>query len=255
MFTNSGLTVSNQASTDTSSVYIFLPEGETASYESGEPLPYDNLDTVPPPPVLSISWYDSLISEAASAPGGAGVWGTKTLAEVELINGNLFILPLSLISTPHDRSLVVVDGSVTVLPWVAFGDNIQIIAAGGINFVSRARLGDTEGRSGNLLFARDGEIQIGNSVEVNGVILANSSCSVKRAEVNGLLWADDVEMDREAEIRGALWVNRINGDDLERDCKVLDFSDYMPASLPQGLSVNWGSGNLQLAENGWRELN
>jgi len=271
VFTRSSVIVSTLSALDSSSVSFFLREGESVNYQGGGPFPAEILADEPEPPVLDVSWYDSLITEASSAPGGspgqgaggggAGGppggsserWGSRNLGEVELLNGDLRINTHSDISTVHDSSLVVVNGSVVIMPWAEIGDNIKIIAADGIRVSPNSRVGITEGRSGNLLYAGNGSIEIRDNSEVNGTILANSGCEVRKSEINGLVWADLIDIGNGVEIRGALWTNSITGNDLEEDSKVLDFREYLPAGMPIGLNVTWDVSTLERAENGWRE--
>ncbi|MCD6380012.1 hypothetical protein J7M07_06180, partial [bacterium] len=258
VFNNGSVVVNNPASIDSNSVDSCLPSGESANYSGGQLFPYETISPIPDQPILNTSFYDSLITKAASAAHADITWGTMQLTDTIYINGNLVIKKNNNITTSGTTSLVAVNGSVAVGQGVSISNGITIIARLGINISSpNVAIGVTTGRSGNLLFSRDGVIDIGQNALVNGVVLANFRCVVrKKSKVCGLVFAGNrVTVNEQSEISGVLWTNEILNGNIGKQAKIFEYQQYLPQELPRGVSCNWNTSPVKFTDNGFREIN
>ncbi len=269
VFVNGDVVANNSANIDTNSVEFYLPYGCSASFSGGKLLPYTIVDPVPDPPSLDTSWFESFILQAASCAGGDESWGDREIEGTVLINGDLEITEGSEITNIDANSIIVVYGSVTVRGGSTIADSIAMIAKGDIELSSMSghghghgnmhgiTVGSTTGRSGNILFAKEGELILGKNSTVNGVLIScRDLVTGLDVNINGLvLTVGETSLKNGTVIRGAVWTGYFDNDSLDPDVKLYGDSELLPCPLPQGITNSWSAGAGEISMSGrWREI-
>lgn len=255
VFVNGSVTVTTPTNIDTNQMKLYLPPGESANYSGGGDFPYTTIDPAPSLPDLNTSYYDNLLSIAATYPAGDSNWGNRSLPETVWINGNLTVQQNKTISISGSYSIVVVTGGVNAGRNVKFSDDIEIIANNGITLGQNNEVGTTTGLSGNILFTKSSEITLGQGNTVNGSIVSNNNLEItKLSTINGFVYvknSSDIKMD--VTINGCIWGNNYTSNTVEQLVAINWNPNYIPSPLPEGVS-DIESTIFALVSNSWREL-
>lgn len=255
-FVNGSVTVRTPTNIDTLEITLYLPPGETATYQGGGAFPFTTVDPAPSLSGLNLTYYDSLLSSAASQPSGDSVWSSdRVLPDVVLIDGDLNMRKNISISTAGSFSLVVANGQITIGKNVNIADSIQFIAKLGVNCNANVRVGSTTGRSGNSLFTRSGLLKLGKNNVVNGSLLSNKAVQINQgSEMNGLVYGGtESTVQKNVTISGCFWGHGFSNDRINDGCRVIWKPEYVPSPLPPGVS-GMGSSSISFVQNSWREL-
>ncbi len=259
VYVNGSVGIVKPTSMDEDDVTFNVPFGESVHYTDGDPIDYTEQDPAPQNPALSTSFYDVLISRAASEIWWIHIWGDRALADTVMARGILWIYHHSDITSSGGSSMVVVDGSVVVDHHCTVADGITFIASNGVTVNgNETRIGSTAGRSGNLIFARNSSIAIGSQVLVNGTLLTDYRISISGpATVNGLAFAADMlSLADRVTVNGSVWTRVFGGDRIGSRSVLTGNDAYLPSAMPPGVAPPGcasGTGEARLAGN-WREI-
>jgi len=257
-FVNGNLTVTTPSGIDTTLMELYLVSGNSAHYSTGDLFPYTSIAEQPTPPSISNTWYDSLLSEAENQSQGDQTWGDRTISGTTLINGSLVINNHSEVTNGgNEKAIVVVTGSVSMEIGVEIGDNIYFVVGGSIDLSNNVVVGNTTGRSGNLLYTRSGSIAFSNNVIVNGSVVANGSVTFNNnVIINGLLFTNNeiVLGNKGFDLYGECWVGEFSSNTVTRDTDIIFSPDYIPVEMPPGVSAPEMSAGIEIVENSWREV-
>lgn len=254
IFINGNVIVKTPTDIDTNITVLYLNESDDAHYSNGAMFPYRTLSHAPEDPVLNTSWYDSLLAVAATQHAGNETWKNKTIQNTLYIKGDLTI-EKSL--TTGGSAVVVVDGSVSLKNNATVDDSIIIISEQGINIGNNVEIGNTRGKSGNLLFSKSAPISIGNNAVVNGSVVSKDDMTIGgNAEVCGLVFCNgELSIDNGGmDVNGELWTSSLSGNTLSKNSKVVYNSSYISSALPPGVTNPSSQGRVNYCVNGWREL-
>jgi len=257
IFVNGDLTVVTPTNMDTNYVTVYLKVGDEAHYSNGALFPYVTVSSQPAPPVLNTAWYDSLLSEAASQPGGDAVWGSRSVQGTVFINGNLLVGNRASITRSGGPAIVVVTGAIVFSNRVSIADSISFIAGNGIAMLNRVEVGQTTGTSGNICFSRQGIIAIALQCTVNGSVISGGDVSIlSNSTVNGLVFAVNRydQIINGGIVNGVLWVGRLSGDSLKKKSKVIYTPQYLPSGMPPGVTPPGGASGVERVPNSWKEV-
>ena len=255
-FVNGSVEVKTPTNIDTLQMTLYLPCGETAAYQGGGAFPFTAVDSAPTLADLDLTYYDNLLNLAASQPSGDSTWNSdRVLPDTVLINGDLTIKKNKSITTAGSSSLVVVTGEIKVEKNVDIADSIQFIAQSDIDIADGVTVGSTTGRSGNLLFVKQGKLTLGKNGSVNGSVLSNQKIQVKEgAEVNGFVYVGtEADVGKNVIISGCLWGHTLKNEKIEQGSSIIWNSGYIPSPLPPGVS-SIGSSSISFVQNSWQEL-
>ncbi|MBU8923385.1 MAG: type II secretion system GspH family protein [Bacteroidales bacterium] len=245
--------------TDPAYLEIFVGPGGSAYYADGSPLDHTELDPVPSPPVFATSIYDALIARAADTGlSGPLNWGDTELGDTVFIDGSLSLKHHGDLTKEGSYSVLVVSGNISISHHCTVEDDIFIIAGGNISINGTStRIGDTTGRSGNVLYSSTGTVTIGANAVANGTILTPFRCTLEeRSEFNGLIYAGDrVSVSDRVTFNGAIWTEEFSSGEIGERCNISENQSYLPASMPMGLTAPGGGGEGETSFAGrWWEL-
>jgi len=257
-FVNGDLTVTTPSAIDTTLMELFLMCGNSAHYSTGEIFPYTSITQQPDPPSISNAWYDSLLLEAENQSWGIKFWGDRTISGTTLIDGTLIISNNSDITNGgSETAVVVVTDVVSMGNRTRIGDNIYFIVGDLITLWNNVEIGNTTGRSGNLLYMRSGSIVVSNNVTINGSIVSNGSVIFgNNVTINGLLFATDLIVmgNRGFDLHGSCWAGGFFLNTVSRDTDVIFTQNYMPDVMPPGVTGPGMSSGVEIVRNSWREV-
>ncbi len=256
VYINGDVLVSWPSGIDTAEMDLYLPEGNSANYLFGTLFPYTTLNQAPSSPSVSTGWYDSLLNLAAGESAGDQYWNSdREISGAVYINGSVTTKHHCDITRGAQPGIIVTTGQFTLGHHATVSDSIIIISTGTINILRNSRVGTSEGTSGNAVFSGS-RVNIWSNSEVTGVVMALDDVLLARHTlVKGLVFAVDEGgsiLGRER-IEGAMWVGGLVGSILNFRTEIDSRPEYIPSTLPRGLSPPGGGSEVMLVSGTWRE--